>query len=187
MSCPRLIDEFAAAIGAAAGRVDYLVNNVAVDARVAFADVSPEVADRMWQVNLRSYLLTTRAFLELLRAGQGRSVVNIGTTNYMLGLEPFTLYDATKAGILGFTRALARELGHEGIRVNMVSPGWVMTPRQLEVHVGQQDQRDLLRDQALKFLLEARHVSPAVLFLLSSAAAAITGQNLVVDGGKYMQ
>jgi NAD(P)-dependent dehydrogenase (short-subunit alcohol dehydrogenase family) len=86
-----------------------------------------------------------------------------------------------------FTRSLARELGPEGIRANMVSPGWIMTEKQLREHVSEQDKRDLLRDQCLKFLLEAPHVTPTVLFLLSSAACAVTGQNLVVDGGKYMQ
>jgi NAD(P)-dependent dehydrogenase (short-subunit alcohol dehydrogenase family) len=178
---------FAARVRQAAGKIDFLVNNVAMDDRIPFADLTAETCDRIWQTNLRSYLLATRAFLDLLRAGEGKSIVNICTTNYMFGLEPFTLYNATKSGILGFTRSLARELGREGIRANTVSPGWIMTGKQLREHVSEQDKSDLLRDQALKFLLEPGHVTPAVLFLLSSAAFGITGQNLVVDGGKYMQ
>lgn len=184
---PRQIEAFAGFVREHAGRADYLVNNIAVDDRIDFADVTAEACDRMWAINLRSYLLTSRAFLELLRAGQGRAIVNVGTTNYMLGLEPFTVYNATKSGILGLTRSLARELGREGIRANLLSPGWIMTDKQLREHVTEQDKRDLLHDQSLKFLLESRHVTPAVLFLLSSAAGAITGQNLVVDGGKHMQ
>ena len=183
---PERTAAFASYVGAAAGRVDYLINNVAVDDRVAFEDVDADVCDRMWQVNLRSYLLMTRACLELVRSGKGKSVVNVGTTNYMLGLSPFTIYNATKSGIVGLTRSMARELGPEGIRVNMVSPGWTMTPKQLRERVTAHDKKDLLRDQALKFLLRAHHITPAILFLLSSAASAITGQNLVVDGGKVM-
>jgi len=170
-----------------AEHIDYLVNNVALDDRVEMDRLTADVCDHMWQVNLRSYLLVTRAGLDGLRAGEGKSVVNICTTNYMLGLEPFALYNATKSGIIGFTRSLARELGPEGIRANAVSPGWVMTDKQLREHVTEQDKAGLIRAQALKFLLEPSHVTPAVMFLLSSAAGAITGQNLVVDAGKFMQ
>jgi D-xylose 1-dehydrogenase len=184
---PEQITDLAGAVRAAAGRVDYLVNNVAIDDRIELDELTAEVCDRMWQVNLRSYLLTTKAFVDLLRAGEGKSLVNLCTTNYMLGLDPFTLYNATKSGIIGFTRSLARELGPEGIRANTVSPGWIMTEKQLHEHVTEPDKADLLQAQALKFLLLPEHVTPAVLFLLSSAAAAITGQNLVVDAGKFMQ
>ncbi len=187
LTVPGQIRAFAQKVREAAGHVDYLVNNAANDDRIAFSDVTVEEADRLWALNLRSYILMSRACLELLRAGQGKSVVNIGTTNYMMGFEPFTLYNATKSGILGFTRSLARELGHDGIRVNMLSPGWIMTEKQLRLYVTEKDKEELIRDQSLKFLLDASHVSPAVLFLLSSAAGGITGQNLVVDGGKYMQ
>ena len=184
---PEDIAAFIARVTESAGRVDFLVNNIAVDDRIEIDALTADICDRMWEVNLRSYLLVTKACLPLLRAGESRSIVSICTTNYMLGLDPFTLYNATKSGIIGFTRSLARELGPEGIRANTVSPGWIMTAKQLREHVTEQDQRDLLNAQALKFLLTPEHVTPAVLFLLSSAAAAITGQNLVVDGGKFMQ
>lgn len=187
LTSPEQISAFASHVSKVAGRVDYLVNNAANDDRIAFHDLDVEACDRMWALNLRSYLLVARAFLDLLRTGKGKSVVNVGTTNYMLGLEPFTLYNATKSGILGFTRSLARELGREGIRVNMLSPGWIMTEKQLLKHVTEDDKKALLRDQALAFLLEAQHVSAPLMFLLGSASCAITGQNLVVDGGKYMQ
>jgi NAD(P)-dependent dehydrogenase (short-subunit alcohol dehydrogenase family) len=166
--------------------VDYLINSAAVDDRNPVDNLTVEAADRMWQVNLRAYLLVLRGFLDLVRAGDGKSIVNIGTTNFMIGQEPFTLYAATKSGIVGFTRAVAREVGREGIRVNMISPGWIMTEKQLREHVKEGDQEKLLGEQSLKFLLYAEDVTPAVLFLLSQAARAITGQNLVVDGGKYL-
>ena len=187
LSAPQQIKSFAAYVSELAGRVDYLVNNAANDDRIKFEEITVEECDRMWTLNLRSFLLVSRAFLPLLRNGEGKSIVNIGTTNYMFGFEPFTIYNATKSGILGFTRSLARELGTEGIRVNMISPGWIMTEKPLRKYVTEEDKQALLRDQCVKHLIEAKHVSPVMLFLLSSAAGAMSGQNLVVDGGKYFQ
>jgi len=187
LSVPDQIKTFAAYVRELAGRVDYLVNNAANDDRIKFDDLTVEDCDRMWTLNLRSYLLMSRACLDMLRQGEGKSIVNIGTVNYMHGLEPFTIYSATKSGILGFTRALARELGKEGIRVNLLSPGWIMTEKQLRKYVTEEDKRMLLNEQCIKHLIEAKHVSPVLLFLLSSAAGAMSGQNLVVDGGRYFQ
>ena len=169
------------------GKIDYLVNNVAMDSRVSFDEITPEQFDRFIATDLRAAVLTSRAALSGLRAGSGKAIVNLGTTNYMLGLAPFTLYSSAKAGLLGFTRALARELGPEMIRVNMLSPGWIMTEKQLKLYVTEQDKADLRRDQALPFLLTEEQITPPLLFLLSAAAGGITGQNLVVDGGKLMQ
>ena len=187
LAAPDQIKAFAASVRESAGRVDYLVNNAANDDRIKFDELTVEECDRMWTLNLRSFLLMSRACLELLRSGQGKSIVNISTTNYMFGFEPFTIYNATKSGILGFTRSLARELGPEGMRVNMISPGWIMTEKQLRKYVSEEDKQALLRDQCVKHLIEAKHVAPVMLFLLSSAAGAMSGQNLVVDGGKYFQ
>ena len=169
------------------GKIDYLINNAAFDGRVDFEDADEAAFEKFIAVNLRAAFLVSRAALPGLRAGEGRAVVNLGTTNWMLGLAPFTLYSSAKSGLIGFTRALARELGRENIRVNMVSPGWIMTEKQLAEYVTEQDKTDLLRDQALPFLLHEEDVVPAVLFLLSRGARAVTGQNLIVDGGKLMQ
>lgn len=184
LTSPDEITAFAAHVRERTGSVDYLVNNAANDDRIPFRDLTVEECDRMWALNLRSYLLVARAFLELLIAGKGKSILNIGTCNWMVGEEPFTIYNATKSGILGFTRSLARELGHEGIRVNMINPGWVMTEKQLSKYVTEDDKKMLLQVQSLKFLVQPHHVSPVMMFLLSSDASAITGQNLVVDGGR---
>jgi NAD(P)-dependent dehydrogenase (short-subunit alcohol dehydrogenase family) len=187
LTAPDQIKAFSDYVRELAGRIDYLVNNAANDDRISFDALTVEECDRMWTLNLRSFLLMSRACLELLRSGEGKSIVNICTTNYMFGFEPFTVYNATKSGILGFTRSLARELGKDGIRVNMISPGWIMTEKQLRKYVTEEGKQALIRDQCVKHLIEAKHVSPVMLFLLSSAACAISGQNLVVDGGKYFQ
>ncbi len=169
------------------GRIDFVVNNAAVDTRIEFATARLEDFDRMVAVNLRPYFVVSQAALPWLEAGEGKAIVNLCTTNYMLGLSPFTIYNATKSGIVGFTRSLARELGPLGIRANTLSPGWIMTEKQLREYVSERDKEDLLRDQALKFLMKDEHVTPAALFFLSRASAGVTGQNLVVDGGKVMQ
>jgi NAD(P)-dependent dehydrogenase (short-subunit alcohol dehydrogenase family) len=171
----------------AAGRIDFLVNNAAIDPRIEFERASLADFDRLVAVNLRPSFLVTQAALPALRRGRGRAIVNLATTNFLLGLAPFALYNAAKAGIVGLTRSLAREIGPAGIRVNAVSPGWIMTEKQLRQHASPRDRAELIRDQALKFLLTEAHVTPLTLFLLSSAAAGITGQNFVVDGGKHMQ
>jgi NAD(P)-dependent dehydrogenase (short-subunit alcohol dehydrogenase family) len=169
------------------GRIDYLVNNAAIDPRIRFEQATVEDFDRLMAVNLRPLFVVSQAALPALRRGRGRAIVNLATTNFLLGLSPFTLYNASKSGIVGFTRSLARELGPRGIRVNAVSPGWIMTEKQRRVHASPRDRAELKQAQALKFLLTEEHVTPLTLFLLSRSAGGITGQNVVVDGGKFMQ
>lgn len=169
------------------GRIDYLVNNAAIDPRIEFARATVADFDQLIATNLRPLFVVTQAALPALRRGIGRAVVNVATTNFLLGLAPFTLYNASKSGIVGFTRSLARELGPRGIRVNTVSPGWIMTAKQRREHATPRDRAELVQAQALKFLLTEEHVTPLTLFLLSRSASGITGQNVVVDGGKFMQ
>jgi NAD(P)-dependent dehydrogenase (short-subunit alcohol dehydrogenase family) len=169
------------------GRIDFLVNNAAIDPRIGFERATVEDFDQLIAINLRPFFVVAQAALPALRRGTGRAIVNVATTNFLLGLAPFTLYNASKSGIIGFTRSLARELGPRGIRVNTVSPGWIMTEKQRREHASPRDRAELVKAQALKFLLTAEHVTPLTLFLLSRSAAGITGQNVVVDGGKFMQ
>lgn len=169
------------------GSIDYLVNNAAIDPRIEFARATVEDFDRLIAVNLRPAFVVSHAALPALLAGTGRAIVNLITTNYMVGDAPFTLYNASKSGLVGFTRSLARELGPAGIRVNAVSPGWIMTDRQLREHMTTQDRKDLLKAQSLKIPVTEAHVTPLTLFLLSRSAGGIAGQNIVVDGGRVMQ
>lgn len=178
---------FVAGVRAAHHEIDYLVNNAAIDPMIPFEDSTVADFDRVVATNLRAYFQVTHCALPLLRKGRGKSIVNLGTTNWMIGTAHHTIYAAAKSGILGFSRSLAHDLGPEAIRVNMVSPGWIMTERQLAEKVTTANQEALLSETALHCLLTEDYVTPATLFLLSSAAAGITGQNLVVDGGKYLQ
>jgi len=167
------------------GRLDYLVNNAAIDPDAPFETISLDQLDRILAIDLRAQFVVAQAAVPYLEKGEGKAIVNVCTTNYLHGWPGATAYNAAKAGIVGFSRSLARELGGRGIRVNVVSPGWIMTRRQLDEKVTEPAKRDLVATQSVKTLLTAQHVTPATLFLLSRAAAGITGQNLVVDGGKH--
>jgi len=184
---PAAARAFVARAAAFRGRIDYLVNNAAIDPRIEFERATVEDFDRLIAINLRPYFVVSQAALPGLLRGSGRAIVNVATTNYLLGLAPFTVYNASKSGGIGLTRSLARELGPRGIRVNAVSPGWIMTRKQLREHASSRDRTELIEAQALKFLLNEEHVTPLTLFLLSASAGGITGQNFVVDGGKFMQ
>jgi len=169
------------------GRLDYLVNNAAIDPEKPFEQISVEEFDRIVAIDLRSQFVVTQAALPFLEAGEGKAIVNVCTTNYMHGWPGATAYNAAKTGIVGFSRSLARELGGRGIRVNVVSPGWVMTPRQLADKASEPAKRNLVDTQCVKTLLTPQHVTPLTLFLLSKASLGICGQNLVVDGGKHFR
>jgi NAD(P)-dependent dehydrogenase (short-subunit alcohol dehydrogenase family) len=169
------------------GGIDYLVNNAAIDPVASLELSTIEHFDRTIAINLRSYFVTVQTALPFLKKAGGKAVVNLGTTNWMLGEANHTMYAAAKSGILGLSRSMAREFGHCGIRVNMVSPGWIMTERQLREKVTEKAKQKLLEDTSVGILLDEQHVTPAILFLLSAASGGISGQNLVVDGGKYFQ
>lgn len=94
-------------------------------------------------------------------------------------------YVATKGGILGFTRALAREVGPRRIRVNTLSPGWVMTERQLKQYVRPATKRLIRKSQCLPDLIQPEEIANVALFLTSNASRAITGQEILVDRGWY--
>jgi NAD(P)-dependent dehydrogenase (short-subunit alcohol dehydrogenase family) len=118
-------------------------------------------------------------------------VVNVSSINYRLGVPGRAPYSATKAGILGLTTGLSRELGRDGIRVNTVSPGWVFTERQVEEYfAGPQSQKFLdylARHQAIRIKMSALDVANHAAFYLSEVSRASTGHNCVVDGGWLLE
>jgi NAD(P)-dependent dehydrogenase (short-subunit alcohol dehydrogenase family) len=115
----------------------------------------------------------------------------VPSINYRLGVPGRAAYSATKAGILGLTAGLARELGREGIRVNTVSPGWIFTERQVEEYFeGPQAEKFLGylgEQQALRVQISATDVANHILFYLSEVSRASTGHNCVVDGGWLLE
>ncbi|MGB3121507.1 MAG: SDR family oxidoreductase [Verrucomicrobiales bacterium] len=159
-----------------------LINNAARDPRLPLADCTADAWDDLMALNLRAYFLTAREVAPHL-ASPGGSIINFSSCTFYLAPAHMTAYVATKAGAQGLTRALARELGPRGIRVNTISPGWVMTERQV---------RDLVDDEARAFiddrqcvpdLLQPEEIADVALFLASGASRAITGQELLADRG----
>jgi NAD(P)-dependent dehydrogenase (short-subunit alcohol dehydrogenase family) len=171
--------------------LDYLVNVAGIDPKVSIDEGDAKRWDAIVNVNLRGYYLLIRGTLPLLRAGTGRSIVNVSSINYRLGIPGRSIYSTTKAGILGLTTGLARELGREGIRINTVSPGWVFTERQVEEYfTGPEAAKHfatLEQVQAVKLQIRAADVANHILFYLSAASRASTGHNCVVDAGWLLE
>jgi NAD(P)-dependent dehydrogenase (short-subunit alcohol dehydrogenase family) len=115
--------------------VDFMVNNVADDTRVPWDEIDVDAIERAFAVNLRSHFLAIHAALPAVRKGTGKSIVIMGTSNWMRPEANCILYNVMKSGIVGLTHALAREFGPEFIRVNTFTPGWIATPKQLKLNM----------------------------------------------------
>lgn len=178
-------------IGSTTPHLDGVVNVAGIDPKIALADGD----ERKWQeivdLNLRAYYLVIRASAPLLRRGAGKSIVNVSSINYRLGVPKRSIYSVTKAGILGLTTGLARELGSDGIRLNTVTPGWIFTARQVkEYFAGPKAAKHLAYlagVQALPLKISATDVANHILFYLSDVSRASTGHNCVVDGGWLLE
>lgn len=162
--------------------VDVLVNNAANDDRHALTDITADYWDNRIAVNLRHVLFATQAVAPGMKSRGGGAVINFGSISWHLGLENLALYETSKAGIEGMTRALARELGEDNIRVNCVVPGNVKTPRQSKWY-SPEGEAEIVEAQALKTRIQPHHVASMVLFLASDDGAACTGHNYWVDAG----
>jgi NAD(P)-dependent dehydrogenase (short-subunit alcohol dehydrogenase family) len=161
-----------------------LINNAARDTRHSIADTTAAEWDAMFALNLRAYFLTTREASPHMRSGA--SIVNFSSVTFDLGFEDIAAYVSTKGAIVGLTRASARELGKRGIRVNTLSPGWVMTERQLRDFVTPEVAARVKTLQSIPELVQPEEVAEVALFLASNASSAITGQYILADKGWAM-
>lgn len=174
--------------------IDYLVNVAGVDPIISLTEGDEKHWNEIVNLDLRGYYLCIRSSLDMLRNGDGKSIVNISSINYRLGVPGRSIYSASKAGIIGLTWGLARELGREGIRINCISPGWIFTERQKKEYFDTNDEErdkknlnDLFSKQSLKIKIQPEDVANHVLFLLSGSSRATTGHNLIVDGGWLLE
>jgi len=164
------------------GGIDILINNAGNDDRHALKDITPAYWDERMAVNLRHMLFATKAVAPGMKARGGGAIINFGSISWHLGLPGLLLYETAKAGIEGMTRALARELGPDNIRVTAVVPGNVKTPRQMKWYTPQ-DEADIVRQQCLKARIMPDHVASLVLFLASDEGRMCTGHEYWIDAG----
>ena len=164
------------------GDIDVLVNNAGNDDRHRLADITPAYWDNRIGVNLRHMLFAAQAVAPGMAKRGGGAIINFGSISWHLGLEDLVLYETAKAGIEGMTRALARELGPDDIRVTCVVPGNVKTKRQ-EKWYTPEGEAEIVAAQCLKGRLVPDHIASLVLFLASDDAALCTGHEYWIDAG----
>lgn len=168
----------------AMGGLDILVNNVADDTRHAAADTDAAQWRATLAVNLDPAFLAARAAYPFLKSSGGGAIINLSSINALTGPANLAAYAAAKGAINALTKSLAREWGPDRIRVNAVSPGWVVTERQLKLWLTPEAEAEWMRGVALPDRIEPEDVARLVLFLASDDSRRITGQNLIVDGGR---
>jgi 3-oxoacyl-[acyl-carrier protein] reductase len=166
------------------GRLDGLVNNAGITADGLIMRYKTSDWDRVIDTNLRGAFLMSKAVIRPLMKAGGGSIVNMGSVVGQMGNAGQCAYAASKAGLEGLTKSLAREVGSRKIRVNVVAPGYIVTDM---THGLTEDQKKaLLANVALESLGEPEDIASATLFLLSSLSRYVTGQVLSVNGGLYM-
>ena len=168
----------------ALGPVTVLVNNVADDTRHVAAQTSAEAWRAGLAVNLDPVFLASTAVYPMMRDAGGGAIVNVSSINALWGPAGMATYVAAKGAINSLTKGLAREWGGDGIRVNALSPGWVVTERQLEMWLTPEAEAEWARQVALKDRILPDDIARAALFLASDESRMMTGQNLVVDAGR---
>jgi NAD(P)-dependent dehydrogenase (short-subunit alcohol dehydrogenase family) len=183
----RDIKAYQAAIGEAAaknGPITALVNNAARDDRHELEDVTPEFWDERIAVNLRHAYFAIQAVAPGMKKAGGGAIVNFSSVSYHVMTANLSVYQAAKAAVIGMTRGLARDLGPDKIRLNSITPGWIMTQRQIDLWLTPEAEADLMKAQVLKEKVYPPDIARMALFLAADDGRLISGQNFVVDGGR---
>ena len=174
----KTIDEF--------GGVDVLVNNAAIYPRRAWTEITEEEWDRVLAVNLKAYFLCARACHPSMKERGGGHIVNVSSVTFLIGFDMLLDYVSSKGGIIGFTRALAHEVGVDGISVNAIAPGAFPTDAE-KIHPDPEGYNQWALDQqCIKRRGTPEDIGNLVVFLSSGASSFITGQTVAIDGGWAM-
>jgi NAD(P)-dependent dehydrogenase (short-subunit alcohol dehydrogenase family) len=175
--------EAVAQAAAALGEIDILVNNAASDTRHDWREVTPDYWDERMAINLRPLFFAIQAVAPAMQRKGGGSIINFGSISWMKSTPGMPAYTTAKAAIHGLTRSFARELGKDGVRVNTVVPGWVMTERQKTLWLDEAGEREIEANQCLGGRVMPVDLARIVLFLASKDAEMISAQQFIVDGG----
>lgn len=167
----------------ALGDFSVLVNNVASDDRHKLEDVTPEYYEQRMAINQRPAFFAIQSVVPGMKRLGGGSIVNLGSTGWQTKDAAYPCYAIAKSSVNGLTRGMAAGLGPHRIRINTVSPGWVMTERQIQLWFSEAGERKLRETQCLPDLLQGEDIARMVLFLASDDAWMCTAQEFVVDGG----
>ena len=183
VSDPDAIEAVAARAQAAFGGADILVNNAAIYPIGPWHEADAAQWDAVFATNIRGYFLLAKAVRPQMLARGGGAIVNVASVTFYWGEALLASYVASKGAVIGFTRALAREAGPEGIRVNAVAPGAFPTAA-TAIHADQEALwRGVLEAQSLKRRGEVEDVARAIAFFAGEDSRFVTGQTLLVDGG----
>lgn len=177
------LQEVMRTVAADIGDFDVLVNNAGNDQRHKPEEVTLDYWNDRIAINQRPMFFTCQAVIEGMKRRGGGAIINLGSTSWHIANGGYPVYTTTKAAVSGLTRGLARDLGPYNIRVNTVTPGWVMTERQLAMWVDEAGEKAIDQNQCLKGRVMPWHVARMVLFLASDDAAMCTAQEYIVDGG----
>lgn len=163
------------------GAADLLVNNAGVSEIDLFTSISPEKSKRIMSVNLVGAMELSRKLLPYMINRKSGCIINIGSMWGEVGASCEVDYSASKAGLIGFTKALAKEVAPSGIRVNCISPGFIMT--EMNSRFSAEDLELIREEIPMGIFGEPRHIADTVAFLASDSAEYITGQVISVNGG----
>jgi NAD(P)-dependent dehydrogenase (short-subunit alcohol dehydrogenase family) len=170
------------------GRIDILINNAAISAETKpFYEISTKEWDKVIQVNLKGTFLCCKAvYPQMKKQGKGK-IINVSSGTFFKGVPYFIHYVTSKGGIVGFTRALAREVGNDGICVNAIAPGYTITDVMKGKPVFDEEFNKVnISTRCFKRAEVAEDIIGAVVFLASDESDFITGQTIVVDGGSVL-
>lgn len=163
------------------GKIDLLINNAGISEIDLFTHIPQEKANRIMNINLIGTMNCSRAILPSMISRKSGCIINISSMWGQCGASCEVDYSASKAGIIGFTKALAKEVAPSGIRVNCVSPGFIMT--EMNSRFSQEDLEEIRSEIPLGIFGKPEHIADSVAFLASEQSEYITGQVIAVNGG----
>jgi len=167
------------------GRVDILVNNAGIYPRRLFLEMTEQEWDETQDINLKGVFLCTKAVAPVMVSQRAGKIVNISSVTFFKSLPNLSHYIASKGGVIGFTRGLARELGLYDIHVNCITPGAIEVETEKRVATPQQ-MAEIVAQQCLQRRLKPLDIARVCLFLSSELSDGMTGQTVNVDGGLIM-